>query len=160
VRHGHTDVTAPASIRDSGDCQIADMIFTRVGDRWSMLLVMLLGDGPRRFSELKRGAYGISQRMLTLTLRSLERDGFVTRTIIPARPPRVDYALTPLGLSLCAPVRALGAWAQAHHGEIEAARRAFDAPGDLAPGELAQDGSAQQGSGRQGLAPAGLRTLP
>jgi len=87
---------------------------------------MLLVDGPRRFNEIKRMVGGISQRMLTLTLRGLERDGMVTRTVTPTIPPRVDYELTELGHSLSQPVFALGSWAQAHLDEIDAARNAFD----------------------------------
>ena len=126
MRPGHSDVTAPAGAHGSEDCPVVAKVFARVGDRWSVLIVMLLGDGPRRFNELKRMAGGISQRMLTLTLRGLERDGLVTRTIVPARPPRVDYALTEAGHSLWVPVKALGDWALAHHAAIEAARRSFD----------------------------------
>jgi DNA-binding HxlR family transcriptional regulator len=87
---------------------------------------MLLGDGPRRFNELKRMVGGISQRMLTLTLRGLERDGLVTRTVFPTIPPRVDYELTDLGRGLQKPVVALGEWAMEHQAEIEAARTKFD----------------------------------
>lgn len=97
-----------------------------MGDKWSVLIVMLLGGGPRRFNEIKRMVGGISQRMLTLTLRGLERDGLVRRTVFPTIPPRVDYALTDLGRSLCVPVEALGLWARVHEVEIEAARRRFD----------------------------------
>ena len=126
MRPGHSDVTAPAGLHGSGDCQVVGKVFSRVGDRWSVLIVMLLGDGPRRFNELRRLADGISQRMLTLTLRGLERDGLVTRTIVPTRPPRVDYALTETGRSLWVPVKALGDWAHAHHADMESARRRFD----------------------------------
>nr|WP_246270684.1 helix-turn-helix domain-containing protein [Paraburkholderia solisilvae] len=108
------------------DCRRVSTILTRVGDKWSVLVVILLGDDSKRFNEIKRMADGISQRMLTLTLRGLERDGLVTRTIYPTKPPRVDYELTALGRSLCEPVRALGMWAQIHLAEIEDARRAFD----------------------------------
>jgi DNA-binding HxlR family transcriptional regulator len=101
-------------------------VLSRVGDKWSVLVVMLLQDGPRRFNELKRMVGGVSQRMLTLTLKGLERDGLVTRTMFPTIPPRVDYELTPLGHSLSQPVKALGQWAQANLTEIERARRAFD----------------------------------
>jgi DNA-binding HxlR family transcriptional regulator len=87
---------------------------------------MSLASGPRRFNELKRVIGGVSQRMLTLTLRGLERDGFVTRTVFPTIPPRVDYALTDLGRSLLVPIQALGDWAFAHIPVIEAARREFD----------------------------------
>jgi DNA-binding HxlR family transcriptional regulator len=97
-----------------------------VGDKWSVLIIMLLGDGPKRFNEIKRMVGGISQRMLTLTLRGLERDGLVTRTVFPTIPPRVDYELTDLGQSLWKPVEALGSWARDHLSDIEAAKRRFD----------------------------------
>jgi DNA-binding HxlR family transcriptional regulator len=101
-------------------------VLARVGDKWSVLVIMLLGGGPRRFNELKRMIGGISQRMLTLTLRGLERDGLVTRTVFPTIPPRVDYELTDLGHGLSTPVKALGAWAHEHQPEIESARARFD----------------------------------
>jgi DNA-binding HxlR family transcriptional regulator len=91
-----------------------------------MLIVMILSDGPKRFSELKRAIDGISQRMLTLSLRGLERDGLVTRTVTPTIPPRVDYELTELGVSLREPVRGLGDWAIAHIECIRAAQQRFD----------------------------------
>ncbi|HEY1926232.1 MAG TPA: helix-turn-helix domain-containing protein [Caulobacteraceae bacterium] len=102
-------------------------VLSRIGDKWSVLVIMQLADGPRRFNELKRMIGGISQRMLTLTLRGLERDGHVTRTVFPTIPPRVDYELTELGRGLIEPTRALGQWAQAHIPEIEKARARFDA---------------------------------
>ncbi len=102
-------------------------VLARVGDKWSILVIATLGDGPHRFSELKRAIEGISQRMLTLTVRGLERDGFVTRTVTPSIPPRVDYALTELGRSLLDPVRALGDWAIANRTTVDAARQSFDA---------------------------------
>jgi DNA-binding HxlR family transcriptional regulator len=101
-------------------------ILARVGDKWSVFVIMMLGDGPKRFNELKRLVGGISQRMLTLTLRGLERDGLVTRTVFPTIPPRVDYELTDLGRGLQQPVRALGEWATIHQDRIEAARSRFD----------------------------------
>jgi DNA-binding HxlR family transcriptional regulator len=91
-----------------------------------VFVIMLLGEGPRRFNELKRMVGGISQRMLTLTLRGLERDGLVTRTVFPTIPPRVDYELTDLGRGLSKPVEALGRWAMDHQTEIQAARTRFD----------------------------------
>lgn len=91
---------------------------------------MLLGEGPQRFSELRRAIGGISQRMLTLTLRGLERDGLVMRTVFPTIPPRVDYALTSLGQSLLGPVQALGAWAFEHQRVILDSRASFDARPD------------------------------
>ena len=107
-------------------CRDVSQVLARVGDKWSVLIVTLLDDGPRRFNEIRRIVDGISQRMLTLTLRGLERDGMVTRTVYPTVPPRVEYALTELGRSLSGPVRALGGWALAHAEEIRAAQRAFD----------------------------------
>ena len=101
-------------------------VLARVGDKWSVFVIMMLFDGPKRFNEIKRLVGGISQRMLTLTLRGLERDGLVTRTVFPTIPPRVDYELTDLGRGLSEPVIALGGWAQAHQSEIEAARSRFD----------------------------------
>ncbi|HYP85358.1 helix-turn-helix domain-containing protein [Variovorax sp.] len=109
-----------------GDCRPVAEILVRIGDKWSVLIVMLLGAGPRRFNEIRRLVDGISQRMLTLTLRGLERDGLVTRTVFPTIPPRVDYALTDLGHSLRQPITALGEWAYANRPSIEAARTAFD----------------------------------
>ena len=101
-------------------------MLARVGDKWTVLVVNILGRGPMRFNELKRTIDGISQRMLTLTLRALERDGLVTRTVYPAVPPRVEYELTPLGRSLLQPVSALAAWAIDHRASIEGARKKFD----------------------------------
>jgi DNA-binding HxlR family transcriptional regulator len=92
----------------------------------SVLIVSRLGEGPMRFNELKRTIGGISQRMLTLTLRNLERDGLLTRTVFPTVPPRVDYVLTPLGRSLLVPVSALGDWALKNRARIEGAQSAFD----------------------------------
>jgi DNA-binding HxlR family transcriptional regulator len=121
---GHRDVTAP-DLKQAG-CRNVAPVLNRVGDKWSMLIVMILADGSKRFSELKRAIDGISQRMLTLTLRGLERDGLVTRTVTPTIPPRVDYELTELGRSLREPVRALGEWAIDHIGCIRAAQQRFD----------------------------------
>jgi DNA-binding HxlR family transcriptional regulator len=123
----HTRVPVlPPLAHEGGDCRAVASVLARVGDKWSVFVIMLLGDGPRRFNELKRMIGGISQRMLTLTLRGLERDGLVTRTVFPTIPPRVDYELTDLGRGLWEPVKALGAWAHAHQLEIEGARANFD----------------------------------
>jgi DNA-binding HxlR family transcriptional regulator len=111
---------------EHSDCRSVAAVLARIGDKWSVLVIMLLGDRPRRFNELKRMVGGISQRMLTLTLRGLERDGLVTRTVFPTVPPRVDYELTDLGRGLCEPVMALGEWARGHLTEIETARQNFD----------------------------------
>jgi DNA-binding HxlR family transcriptional regulator len=122
-----TVIERPRLDHASSDCTAISGVLNRVGDKWSVLIVALLGDGPKRFNEIKRMVGGISQRMLTLTLRGLERDGLVTRTVFPTVPPRVDYELTDLGRSLWRPVSALGAWAQENMGEIAAARQKFDA---------------------------------
>ncbi|MDB5656995.1 MAG: putative transcriptional regulator, partial [Tardiphaga sp.] len=123
----HTDVPdyTPGA-QEGSDCRGDAAVLSRVGDKWSVLVIMLLGSGPRRFNELKRMIGGISQRMLTLTLRGLERDGLVTRTVFPTVPPRVDYELTELGRGLSTPVKALGQWAQTHLTDIETARQNFD----------------------------------
>jgi DNA-binding HxlR family transcriptional regulator len=101
-------------------------VLARVGDKWSVLVVSRLGEGPMRFNELRRSIGGISQRMLTLTLRGLERDGLITRTAFPTIPPRVDYALTALGRDLLNPVSALGTWAIRNQAKIARAREQFD----------------------------------
>lgn len=107
------------------DCPATREILTLVGDKWSVLVLANLGVTPMRFSDLKRTIDGISQRMLTLTLRGLERDGLVTRTVLPTNPPRVDYELSALGRTLLAPLTALVTWAQHHRPEIERARDTF-----------------------------------
>jgi DNA-binding HxlR family transcriptional regulator len=117
--------------RESEDCRAVSSVLARVGDKWSVLIIVLLGDGTKRFNEIKRMVGGISQRMLTLTLRGLERDGLVTRTIFPTIPPRVDYELTSLGRSLWKAVEPLGAWAGAHVKHITKARAAFDKNGQV-----------------------------
>jgi DNA-binding HxlR family transcriptional regulator len=115
---------------DHADCRGVASILSMVGDKWSVFVIMMLHDGPKRFNELKRMIGGISQRMLTLTLRGLERDGLVTRTVFPTIPPRVDYELTDLGRGLAKPVMALGEWAKLHKNEIEGARDRFDRRND------------------------------
>jgi DNA-binding HxlR family transcriptional regulator len=113
-------------VHDHDACPAVRDVLDRVGDKWSVLIIGMLGEGPRRFSELRRTIEGISQRMLTLTLRGLERDGLVTRTVQPIVPPRVDYALTPLGRTLLEPILALASWAGEHRAEIQAAREHYD----------------------------------
>jgi DNA-binding HxlR family transcriptional regulator len=105
-------------------------ILDRVGDKWSLYAIALLGGGTRRFTELKRGIDGISQRMLTVTLRGLERDGIVTRTQYPVVPVRVEYALTPMGRTLLDAVYPLITWTEGHLADIDAARAAYDARAD------------------------------
>jgi DNA-binding HxlR family transcriptional regulator len=120
---GHTRV----SDIESHDCRAVSRILSRIGDKWSVLVVSLLGKGPLRFSALRRQIDGISQKMLTATLRSLERDGFVTRTVFPTTPPQVEYELTELGRELLCPVGALAQWAIANQARVDEARRTFDA---------------------------------
>ncbi|RWO04778.1 MAG: transcriptional regulator [Mesorhizobium sp.] len=108
------------------DCRAISEILQRVGDKWTVLVVGKLGDGPLRFNELRSAVGGISQKMLTTTLRGLERDGFVTRTVFPIIPPRVDYELTDLGYELLVPVGALGEWARKNTERVKAARAKFD----------------------------------
>ena len=117
----------PGNLHEPEDCRAVSEVLSRVGDKWTVLVVGTLGDGPKRFNELRRALGSISQRMLTLTLRGLERDGLVTRTVFPTIPPRVDYELTRLGHSLLDPVSGLSLWARQNRSAIEAARRQFDA---------------------------------
>src|SRR6476659_2587678 len=132
----HSDVTAPTTAEQAAIhgpvCRSVAPVLNRVGDKWSMLIVMLLSDGPKRFSELKRAIDGVSQRMLTLSLRGLERDGLISRHVTPTIPPRVDYELTELGISLREPVKALGQWANEHIDCIRAAQQRFDTAQDQA----------------------------
>lgn len=108
-------------------CRDVTPVLHRIGDKWSSQIIMSLAEGPRRFNELKRELEGISQRMLTLSLRGLERDGLISRHVTPSIPPRVDYELTELGLSLREPMKALGAWAHAHIDCIRDAQARYDA---------------------------------
>ena len=123
MKPGHIDLTGPSE----NDCRAMREILDRIGDKWTLYVVGSLRSGPRRFNELRRAVSGISQRMLTLTLRGLERDGLVTRTVFPSIPPRVDYELTELGRTLLEPVTVLIAWVDNSRPAIEAARARFDA---------------------------------
>jgi DNA-binding HxlR family transcriptional regulator len=120
----------PSNLHVAEDCRAVSEVLARVGDKWTVLVVSVLGDGPKRFNEVRRALGSISQRMLTLTLRGLERDGLVTRTVFPTIPPRVDYELTRLGRSLLEPVERLGTWARQNRPAIADARRRFDASAD------------------------------
>ncbi|NYI23669.1 transcriptional regulator [Sphingobium indicum] len=111
----------------TSECLKVTEVLARIGDKWSILLIARLGERSMRFNELRRSVEGVSQRMLTLTLRGLERDGLIMRTVTSSIPPRVDYALTPLGRSLLAPVEELTKWALEHRPTVEIARREFDA---------------------------------
>lgn len=124
-------MTTPRHIADTKSCQVRDVL-DRVGDKWSLLVIELLDHDTRRFTELRREIDGISQRMLTLTLRQLERDGLLIRTVHPVVPPRVDYALTPLGHTLFDAIQPLVAWSRAHRDEIAGARGASDRLSELA----------------------------
>ena len=108
-------------------CLAVREVLNRVGDKWSVLIVQLLAGGPKRFSDLRRAIEGISQRMLTLTLKGLERDGLVTRTVFPTVPPRVEYELTDLGCTLRKPIQTLAKWAQENREQIQVARNRYDA---------------------------------
>lgn len=114
-------------LQSPSKCLAVREVLNRVGDKWSVQIVSLLGDGTMRFSELRRAIEGISQRMLTLTLRGLERDGLLERTVFPEIPPRVEYALTRLGKTLLEPIQQLADWAAENRTTIQAARDRFDA---------------------------------
>jgi DNA-binding HxlR family transcriptional regulator len=118
------------SLKDTSEhsnCRAMSDVLNRIGDKWSVMVVGMLSPGTLRFNELKRQINGISQRMLTLTLRNLERDGLVTRTIYPEIPPRVEYGLTELGKTLRGPIGTLWDWSAANHEAIIAARVDYDA---------------------------------
>ncbi|WP_327288687.1 winged helix-turn-helix transcriptional regulator [Streptomyces sp. NBC_01198] len=127
----HTEVTAapadldPCGHEDHPDCGIRDVL-DRIGDKWSVLVIVELASGPRRFRELQRAIDGISQRMLTLTVRRLERDGLVLRTVYPTVPAQVDYRLTETGASLTHLVKALADWSLTHRAIIAEARHQYD----------------------------------
>ena len=122
-------------VDDPGECTMVSETLARIGDKWTVLVVELLceGRGPVRFNEIRRAVHGISQRMLTLTLRSLERDGLVTRTVHPTVPPRVDYELTKLGRSLRVPLVAVAEWVRTNGASIHAARQVLDATSTASP---------------------------
>ena len=113
-------------------CRTISTLLSRIGDKWTVLVVSTLGEGPKRFNELRREIPSVSQRMLTLTLRNLERDGLVSRTVTPSTPPRVDYALTDLGRSLQRPIQALADWALGNVATIHEAQSRFDSEHDKA----------------------------
>ncbi|MEU9177322.1 helix-turn-helix domain-containing protein [Streptomyces sp. NPDC048550] len=126
---GHTEVTTVPVVscgEEHEDCGIRDVL-DRVGDKWSVLVIVELAQGVRRFSRLQRSVPGISQRMLTLTVRRLERDGLVSRTVHPEVPPRVEYELTPMGHSLTFLLKSLADWSADHREAIAASRRRWDA---------------------------------
>jgi DNA-binding HxlR family transcriptional regulator len=116
--------------RETRACLKMTQVLGRIGDKWAVLVIIMLSERGYRFNELKRGIEGISQRMLTLTLRNMERDGLVTRTVTPSIPPRVDYELTSIGQSLAGPVKILGDWAFENLRGIAAAQASYDAKAD------------------------------
>ena len=114
-------------VRDRDGCERISQMLARIGDKWTILVVRLLSDKPKRFNALRREIGDISQKMLATTLRNLERDGFVTRHVTPTSPPQVDYTLTKLGYDLLVPVQALAMWTFQNMEQIEAARAAYSA---------------------------------
>lgn len=126
MKPSHLNSTAGAS-HDHEACRPIHEILNLVGDKWSVQVVRLLGQGTMRFNELRHAIEGISQKMLTRTLRNLERNGFVTRTVYPTIPPKVEYTLTDLGSELLVPVTALAKWVDANRDRIDEARARFDA---------------------------------
>lgn len=130
TKQGGTAVL-PDNLHVPDDCRAVSEVLSRVADKWTILVVGELGSGPRRFNEIRRALGSISQRMLTLTLRGLERDGLVTRTVFPTIPPKVEYELTQLGRSLLEPVSAVGLWARQNRSAIQEARQRFDAGAEV-----------------------------
>src|ERR1051325_9010313 len=122
----------PGNLHVADECRAVSEVLSRVGDKWTILVVNELGNGPRRFNEIRRALGSISQRMLTLTLRGLERDGLVTRTVFPTIPPKVEYALQPAQRSLLVPVSGIGLWARQNRSAIQDARKRFDASAGIA----------------------------
>lgn len=127
--------TAPGQTAPDGheSCRALGQILDRIGDKWTVMVVGVLSQGPMRFNAIMRDIGGVSHRMLTLTLRALERDGMVTRTPYATIPPRVEYELTPLGMALTEPLKVLSLWAIAHRPAIEGARKAYDKARDSQP---------------------------
>jgi DNA-binding HxlR family transcriptional regulator len=126
VRRLVREVPGPCAHWADEDADFIREVLDRIGDKWSVLVIGTLEAGPVRYTDLSEAIPGISQRMLTLTLRQLARDGIVSRTAFAEVPPRVEYALTPLGRSLLSGVLALSAWAVNHHAEVQTARSAHD----------------------------------
>ena len=126
---------------DASQCPVRDVL-DRIGDKWTVLLVSLLAGGPQRFSAMARGVPDISRRMLTETLRHLERDGLLTRTVFPTKPPSVTYELTPLGHELVSMLAPLVRWAAHRHPTIRAARDAYDGAQEAEPAKVAYAGAA------------------
>lgn len=130
----------PLGESQSAHCPVRDVL-DRIGDKWSMLMIMALATRPHRFNELHRAVHDISKRMLTQTLRDLERDGLITRQVFPTKPPGVEYRLAPLGQSLLEPMAGLIEWADRRYGDIHAARVRFDGKPDHAARQVSATGS-------------------
>ena len=130
--------TEPRRSANEPGCTTIREVLARIGDKWSVLVVMTLRGGSRRFSEIRRAIPGVSQRMLTLTLKGLERDGLVTRTVYPTVPPRVEYQLTTQGRTLLEPIGAVAKWAEQNREKIQASRERFDARSSKARTPVAQ----------------------
>ena len=128
-----TNTPDTAQEPDHARCRALGAVLDRIADKWTIMAVGALSNGPMRFNAMVRLIGGVSQRMLTLTLRNLEKDGLVTRTMYPTIPPRVDYELTPLGRTLIGPLRVLSEWAQTHLPEMEDARRAYAERKEMEP---------------------------
>jgi DNA-binding HxlR family transcriptional regulator len=124
---------SPSHKHVPAECPAVREVLNRVGDKWSVQVVGMLGGGKKRFSELRHGIEGISQRMLTLTLKGLERDGLITRTVYPTIPPRVEYDLTKLGRSLLEPITGLAKWAGSNREKIQSARTQYDSQKAIKP---------------------------
>ncbi len=120
MRLGNLDI--PSDV-----CRSVGDVLGRIGDKWAVLIMVMLKDGDQRFSDLQRRIPPVSKKMLTVTLRGLERDGYLTRAVTPSIPPRVDYALTPMGRDVLRPLNALAQWALDHRLDVESARAAYDA---------------------------------
>lgn len=123
----HTAEGIRIAAGDSAECRIVRDILSQLGDKWTLLIILCLSSGPLRFNAIQRAVAGISHRMLTVTLRKLERDGLVSRTVYPHVPPRTEYELTPLGVGFTEPVMAIANWAIAAQPQIERNRRRFEA---------------------------------
>jgi DNA-binding HxlR family transcriptional regulator len=123
MKPGNNDGTAEHA---ASNCRAIADVLARIGDKWTVYIVKLLSGGPMRFNEVRREVPAISQRMLSLTLRGLERDGLVKRTVTPSIPPRVDYELTPMGITLTEPLRAVAEWAIINRDYVESSRAKFD----------------------------------
>jgi DNA-binding HxlR family transcriptional regulator len=121
-----THTLVPSGQHAQGDCRAVADVLARIGDKWTVMVVGVLSKGPMRYSQIQKAIDGVSQRMLTLTLKGLERDGLVSRSVYPTNPPRVDYTLTERGHTLIVPVHGLWLWAQANKAAIDEARRKFD----------------------------------